>query len=87
MINNGGEVTKEAAISEMKRWVKTQRRELLRLVLESNTGVLPKSSKELFWHMCSVVHLFYSKDDGFTSQDLIQVVNAVVHEPIVLEGF
>lgn len=85
MINNGGEVSKEGAILEMKSWIESQRRELLRLVLESKTSVLPKSSKELFWHMCSVVHLFYSKDDGFTSQDLIQVVNAVVHDPIVLK--
>ncbi|KAH6777168.1 Terpenoid cyclases/Protein prenyltransferases superfamily protein [Perilla frutescens var. frutescens] len=85
MINNGGEITKEAAILELKSWIDTQRRELLRLVLEGNNSVLPKSCKELFGHMCSVVHLFYSKDDGFTSQGLIQVVNAIIHEPIALE--
>nr|AZB50370.1 terpene synthase 2 [Nepeta racemosa] len=87
IINNGGKVSKEAGISEMKSWIEAQRRELLRLVLESNKSVLPKSCKELFWHMCSVVHLFYCKDDGFTSQDLIQVVNAVIHEPIALKDF
>lgn len=85
MINHGGEMGKETAISEIKSWIETQRRELLRLVLKGKNSVLPKPCKELFWHMCSVVHLFYSKDDGFTSQDLIQVVNAVIHEPIVLD--
>lgn len=81
MINNDGEITKEAAILEIKSWIDTQRRELLKLVLE-NHNVLPKSCKELFWHMCSVVHLFYSKDDGFTSHKLFRVVNAIIHEPI-----
>nr|A0A2K9RFY0.1 RecName: Full=Ent-kaurene synthase TSP4, chloroplastic; AltName: Full=Terpene synthase 4; Short=VacTPS4 [Vitex agnus-castus]AUT77123.1 ent-kaurene synthase [Vitex agnus-castus] len=85
IINNGGEITKEAAASEMKSLIETHRRELLRLVLEGKNSVLPKSCKELFWHMSKVLHLFYSKDDGFTSQDLIKVVKAVIYEPIVLK--
>nr|AHJ59325.1 kaurene synthase 2 [Salvia miltiorrhiza f. alba] len=84
IINHGGEVSKEAAIWEMKSWIETQRRELLRLVLEGKKSVLPKPCRELFWHMCSVVHLFYSKGDGFTSQDLIQLVNTIIHQPILL---
>ncbi|KAI3456651.1 hypothetical protein Pfo_013314 [Paulownia fortunei] len=84
IINSGGEVTKEAAITEMKSLIDSQRRELLRLVLEGKSSVLPKSCKDLFWHMSTVLHLFYSKDDGFTSQDLLRVVTAIIHEPIVL---
>ncbi|KAK6149559.1 hypothetical protein DH2020_017084 [Rehmannia glutinosa] len=84
MINSGGEITKEAAIMEMKSLIERQRRELLRLVLDEKKSVLPKSCKDLFWQMCRVVHLFYSKDDGFTSQELFRVVNAIIHEPIVL---
>lgn len=87
IINSGGEITKEAAISEMKSSIDSQRRELLRLVLEVKSSVLPKYCKELFWHMSTVLHLFYSKDDGFTSEDLIKVVNEVIHEPIVLNEF
>lgn len=83
IMNNGGETTAEAAILEMKSWIERERRELLRLVLEENKSVLPKVCKELFWHMCTVVHLFYSKDDGFTSQDLFGVVNAIIHQPII----
>ncbi|KAG6392464.1 hypothetical protein SASPL_146683 [Salvia splendens] len=83
--NHGGEVSKEAAISVIASWIETERRELLRLVLEGKKSVLPKACKELFWHMCSVVHQFYSKDDGFTKQDLFKVVNAIIHQPILLK--
>lgn len=84
VINSGGKVTKEAAITEMERLVDSKRRELLRLVLEGKSSILPRPCKDLFWHMSTVLHLFYSKDDGFTSQELIRVVNSVIHEPIVL---
>nr|A0A1Z3GC64.1 RecName: Full=Ent-kaurene synthase 5, chloroplastic; Short=IrKSL5; Flags: Precursor [Isodon rubescens]ASC55317.1 kaurene synthase 5 [Isodon rubescens] len=87
IMNNGGEITTEAAISEMRSWIERDRRELLRLVLEENKSVLPKACKKLFWHMCTVVHLFYRKDDGFTSLDLHGVVNAIINEPIVLNQF
>nr|APG42604.1 kaurene synthase-like 3 [Salvia divinorum] len=83
--NHGGEVSKEAAISVIESWIETQRRELLRMVLEGKKSVLPKPCKALFWHMCSVVHQFYSKDDGFTKQDLLEVVNAIIHQPILLK--
>ncbi|GER52785.1 ent-kaurene synthase [Striga asiatica] len=84
MINNGGKITKEAAVMEMKRLIVSQRRELLRMVLEEKCSVIPKSCKDLFWHMSTVLHLFYVKDDGFSSQDLIKVVNQMICEPIVL---
>ncbi|KAL6567607.1 Ent-kaurene synthase TSP4, chloroplastic [Orobanche gracilis] len=85
MINSGGKITKEAAVMEMKRLVESQRRELLGLVLEEKNSVVPKSCKDLFWHMSTVLHLFYSKDDGFTSQELIRVVKAMIYEPVVLK--
>nr|A0A5P8DI06.2 RecName: Full=Ent-atiserene synthase KSL1, chloroplastic; Flags: Precursor [Isodon japonicus] len=86
IMNNGGEITPEVAIMEIKSWNDRQRRELLRLVLEEKS-VIPKACKDLFWHMCSVVHLFYNKDDGFWSQELIEVVNQVIHQPILLSHF
>nr|QIQ56005.1 putative terpene synthase 1 [Eremophila lucida] len=85
MIHSGGGKTKEAAIVEIKRLIDRRRRELLGLVLDGKSSVIPRACKDLFWHMSTVVHLFYSKDDGFTSQDLIQVVNQIIHEPIVLD--
>ncbi|KAL3627131.1 Ent-kaurene synthase TSP4, chloroplastic [Castilleja foliolosa] len=85
MINSGGEITKEDAIVEMKSLIVSQRRELLRLVLEEKNSVIPKACKDLFWHMSTVVHLFYAKDDGFTSLDMFRVVNEIVLQPIVLK--
>nr|AGN70881.1 ent-kaurene synthase [Plectranthus barbatus] len=85
MVNNEGEISWEAAILEVKSWIERERRELLRSVLEEEKSVVPKACKELFWHMCTVVHLFYSKDDGFTSQDLLSAVNAIIYQPLVLE--
>ncbi|KZV38671.1 ent-kaur-16-ene synthase, chloroplastic [Dorcoceras hygrometricum] len=84
MYGSGRNITREDSTAEMKRLIDNSRRELLRLVLERKGGVLPRSCKNLFWHMSTVLHLFYIKDDGFTSQDLIKVVNSIIHEPIIL---
>ncbi|GFP81673.1 ent-kaur-16-ene synthase chloroplastic [Phtheirospermum japonicum] len=87
MINSGGKITKEDAVVEIKSLIVNQRRELLKVVLEEKTSVIPKACKDLFWHMSTVVHLFYAKDDGFTSQDLFRLVNKIILEPIVLNDF
>lgn len=85
MCDSGGNiVTREDSTAEMKKLINDSRRELLRLVLERKKGIIPRACKNLFWHMSTVLHLFYIKDDGFTSQDLIKVVNSIIHEPIVL---
>ncbi|KAG8386548.1 hypothetical protein BUALT_Bualt03G0159800 [Buddleja alternifolia] len=83
-INSGGSITKEDVVEELKRLIESRRRELLRLVLDGKKSVIPRPCKDLFWHMTTVVHLFYSKDDGFTSHDLLKVVNSIINEPIVL---
>lgn len=83
-VSSGGEMmmSKEAAISEMKRLIERQRRELMRTILEES--VIPKCCKEIFGHMSSVVHLFYSKDDGYWSMGLMQVATSIIHDPILL---
>ncbi|XP_075480898.1 ent-kaurene synthase TSP4, chloroplastic-like isoform X1 [Primulina tabacum] len=81
--SGGNIVTREDSTAEMKKLINNSRRELLRLVLDRKKGVLPRACRNLFWHMSTVLHLFYIKDDGFTSQDLIKVVNSIIHEPIV----
>nr|GMC95701.1 ent-kaur-16-ene synthase, chloroplastic [Ipomoea batatas] len=77
-----GSVTEEAAIGEMTHLIDAKRRELLRLVLQDS--VVPRDCKDLFWKMSKVVHQFYVKDDGFTSQGLIGTVKAILHDPIDL---
>ncbi|KAK4491864.1 hypothetical protein RD792_002643 [Penstemon davidsonii] len=85
IINNGGDITEETAVEEIKRWTEGLRRELHTLVLDGKNSVLPRACKDLFWYMSTILHLFYFKDDGFSSQELIKVVNQIIYNPIVLK--
>ncbi|XP_057546587.1 terpene synthase 6, chloroplastic isoform X2 [Amaranthus tricolor] len=83
MLQGNGNVSKEDAILEIKRTVDSKRRELLRLVLQpGNGGVVPKECREVFWKMSKVLHLFYLKEDGFTSEEMAGDVKAILHDPL-----
>lgn len=82
IVHGNGGVTEEAAIREITHLIDAKRRELLRLVLQDS--VVPRDCKDLFWKMSKVLHQFYVKDDGFTSQGLIGTVKAILHDPIDL---
>uniref|UniRef100_A0A2N9J246 ent-kaurene synthase n=1 Tax=Fagus sylvatica TaxID=28930 RepID=A0A2N9J246_FAGSY len=84
IIHGGGVFTEEEAIKELKSIIGSKRRELLKLVLQEKGSVVPRACKDFFWKMIKVLHLFYMKDDGFTSNEMINAVNAVIEEPIVL---
>lgn len=83
--HGNGVVTAEHAIGEMKGIAEDKRRELLRLILQEKGSIVPRDCKDLFWKMIKVLHLFYMKDDGFTSHEMHSTVNAVLKEPIVLD--
>lgn len=87
MIHGKGSITEEEAVEELKSIIESSRRELLRLVLQEKDSMVPRACKDLFWKMCKVVHLFYMKDDGFTSHEMINAANAVLNESIVLKDF
>ncbi|XP_027342506.1 ent-kaur-16-ene synthase, chloroplastic isoform X2 [Abrus precatorius] len=80
----GGVASAEGAIEEMKVIAEEKRRELLRLILQEKGSLVPRDCKDLFWKMIKVLHLFYMKDDGFTSHDMYSSVNAVIKDPVVL---
>lgn len=84
LIHDTGSGTEDVH-EEMKRIVEDRRRELFRLVLQETGSCVPRACKEFFWKMCKVLHLFYMKDDGFTSHEMMDVVNAVIYEPIFLD--
>ena len=84
-IIHGTSAVTEDVNQEMKGLIHDRRRELLRLVLQENGSIVPRACKELFWKMSKVLHLFYMKDDGFTSHEMINVVNAAIHDPICLD--
>ncbi|KAK8705802.1 hypothetical protein V6N13_049393 [Hibiscus sabdariffa] len=84
MIQGTDSVTEDHVNLEMKHLIEEQRRELHGLVLQ-RSGIVPRQCKELFWKMSEVLHLFYLKDDGFTSHEMVNVVNAVIHEPVFVD--
>ncbi|KAM7532410.1 hypothetical protein LguiB_035820 [Lonicera macranthoides] len=81
MIHSGETTTKEEAIEETMRFIKSQREELLNLVVKKGS-IVPRACKELCWKMTKVAHLFYLKDDGFTSQHMMKAVKDIIYEPI-----
>ncbi|XP_057458256.1 ent-kaurene synthase 5, chloroplastic isoform X2 [Lotus japonicus] len=84
IVHGNGVVTAEEAIEKMKGNIEDNRRELLRLISQEKGSIIPRACKDLFWKMMNVLHLFYMKDDGFTSEEMHSSVNAVMKEPIVL---
>lgn len=82
ILHGEGAISKEDAIREIRRTIDDNRRELLRMVLQGEGSVVPKDCREVFWKMSKVLHLFYMKEDGFTSNDMAGAVKAVLHDPI-----
>ncbi|RDY07072.1 hypothetical protein CR513_08859, partial [Mucuna pruriens] len=83
MAHGNGVVTEEDATEEMKGIAEKKRRELLGLILQEKGSVVPRDCKDLFWKMIKVLHLFYIKDDGFTSHEMYSSVNAVIKDPVI----
>ncbi|XP_043700544.1 ent-kaurene synthase, chloroplastic isoform X2 [Telopea speciosissima] len=78
-----GTITKEEAIREIRAVIESNRRQLLELVLKTEGSVVPRVCKDVFWKMSKILHLFYMRNDGFTSpKEMINYVNAVIYEPI-----
>ncbi|XP_018455705.2 ent-kaur-16-ene synthase, chloroplastic isoform X3 [Raphanus sativus] len=86
MIHDQDNRSKEEEVIEcVKGMAERKRVELQKLVLEEKGSVVPRECKEAFLKMSKVLNLFYRKDDGFTSQDLMSVVKSVMYEPVTLQ--
>nr|QTW97448.1 KSL2 [Artemisia annua] len=75
-------IVNDEVVKEMKILVKNQRRELMQLVLEAKGSIVPRACKDAFWNMCNVLNLFYSTDDGFTGNAILDIVKGVIYEPV-----
>ncbi|XP_072963558.1 ent-kaur-16-ene synthase, chloroplastic-like isoform X2 [Typha angustifolia] len=85
VLHGGDSISVEEAKKEMQRDINTSRRDLLRLVLREGS-VVPRPCKELFWNMSRIVHIFYGKtDETTTSVDMINYVDAVIHQPLQVD--
>ncbi|KAL0725884.1 hypothetical protein Bca4012_040483 [Brassica carinata] len=85
MIHDQDNRSKEEVIEWIRGLAERKRVELQKLVLEEKGSVVPRECKEAFLKMSKVLNLFYRKDDGFTSQDLMSVVISVMYEPVTLQ--
>ncbi|EEF36535.1 Ent-kaurene synthase B, chloroplast precursor, putative [Ricinus communis] len=85
VINGKGAITEEEVQEKVARTIDSNRRELLRMVSQTEGSIVPKACKDFFWTMSNVLHLFYMGDDGYSSPTkMMSAVNAVINEPIVL---
>lgn len=80
-------MSEEEAITSIKDWITSKRRELLRQVIGENDGRtnVPRACRDLFWKMSTVLNFFYMEEDGFTSQKMADAVKDLLQRPIVLE--
>jgi len=86
ILHSCGSVSEDEAKREIESTISSNRRELLRLVLQSEGSVVPRACKELFWKMSKVLHLFYLRTDGFTSpKEMVAAVSAVIHDPLEVD--
>ncbi|KAF2304485.1 hypothetical protein GH714_031996 [Hevea brasiliensis] len=67
IVHGRGAVTEMEAQEEVTRLIESHRRELLRMVKQTNGSVVPKDCKDLFWKMSKVLHLFCMGDDKYSS--------------------
>ena len=84
MIHGSGTSTEEESNNEMKSVISGKRRELLRLVLQEKDSRIPRPCRDLFWKMIKVLHMFYLKGDGFTSNEIISTANEVLSESVTI---
>ncbi|KAL6198769.1 hypothetical protein ACLB2K_028558 [Fragaria x ananassa] len=84
VIHGNGSVSEEEVINETNSIITSKRRELQRLVLQDKDSAVPRACKELFWNMGKALNLFYGKQDGHTSHDMMKYANEVNEIPIIL---
>ncbi|KAJ7964629.1 Terpene synthase [Quillaja saponaria] len=83
MIHGNGAITEEECVRETRKLIDSHRKELLRLVLQTEGSVVPQVCKDVFWKTSKILHLFYMDGDGFSSTSaMADAMNAVLNEPI-----
>ncbi|CAA6674648.1 unnamed protein product [Spirodela intermedia] len=83
VLEGGGSLSVEGAKEELRHLAERNREELLELVLKTEGSMIPRACKDLFWNMSRILHLFYSRSDGFSSPtEMVGAVNSVIHNLI-----
>ncbi|WCJ20207.1 Ent-kaurene synthase chloroplastic [Euphorbia peplus] len=81
-------MTEEEAQEHVSRLIESHRRELLKMVVDKNASLIPRSCKDLFWTMSKVLHLFYMTDDAYSSPSkMVSAVDAIIDQPIIFPTY
>ncbi|WCJ18738.1 Ent-kaurene synthase chloroplastic [Euphorbia peplus] len=85
VLHSNGTLTEEEAKEEVDKIIEKHRRELLRMVVQTEGSVVPKACKKLFWMTSKELHLFYMTEDCFTCPTkLLSAVNSTLKDPLLM---
>ncbi|KAL4586183.1 hypothetical protein LXL04_010815 [Taraxacum kok-saghyz] len=79
-------IVEEEVVKEMMMLAENQRREMLKLVLQTNGSIIPRVCKDVIWNAGNVLNYFYAIDDGFTGNFILDIVKEIIYEPISHES-
>lgn len=80
--NGNSGITEEEVVKEINMLVNDKRKELMRLVMQGNGSIVPRACKDVFWSMCNVLNLFYATNDGYSGNDILDIVKEIIYEPV-----
>ncbi|KAK2967945.1 hypothetical protein RJ640_026372 [Escallonia rubra] len=82
---SNGSLTKEDAIVEVRNMIESSRREVLRMMLQTQESSVPKAVKESVWKLSKFCHYLYARGDEFRTPVLGKDdIKKIFYEPINL---
>lgn len=88
VLQANGKISVEDAKCDIRSIIESSRTELLKLVVKSEeTSLVPRACKDLFWMYGRTVHLFYARNDGFTSPtEMMGFIRDLIFDPLNLKS-
>ncbi|KAL0312158.1 UNVERIFIED_CONTAM: Class I diterpene synthase TPS6, chloroplastic [Sesamum radiatum] len=84
---DGGGISEEDAIREIKKMVEFNRRKLLHMVFQRNGSIVPRECKDVFWKTSKTAYYLYSSGDEFTSpQEMMEDMKSLIYKPLELHA-
>lgn len=76
-------MSEQEAASNSQRMIEHHRKELLKLVVQTEGSVVPRMYKDVFWRMCDACYYSYTFTDEFTSpQQMKEDMKLLFHDPL-----
>ncbi|XP_055961888.1 ent-kaur-16-ene synthase, chloroplastic-like [Mercurialis annua] len=79
-------MTEEEAIEAIKKEIEIYRKQLLRMVVQKENSLLPKSLRDYFWKTSKMMHYVYKDNDGYSNikNEMENDAKKLLWEPISL---